>query len=145
MLVASAATAAHSASLLFNSTRKKRKRVWIWFIFRRFWRFVQKKRLILFILGTRLELERCTRSSRQGARTSKQKKKNEKWKQNKTTNMLRIVSIIRHRAADTTRKMQMRLVISLILFLSFCCVLCRFFFFFLSLSLSFLVGRCGGA
>ena len=49
--------------------------------------------------------------------------------------MLRIVSIIRHRAADTTRKMQMRLVISLILFLSFCCVLCRFFFFF-SLSLS---------
>ena len=63
------------------------------------------------------------------------KKKNEKWKQNKTTNMLRIVSIIRHRAADTTRKMQMRLVISLILFLSFCCVLCRFFFFF-SLSLS---------
>lgn len=66
-----------------------------------------------------------------------QTKKKEKWKQNKTTNMLRIVSIIRHRAADTTRKMQMRLVISLI----FCCVLCRFFF----LSLSFLVGRCGGA
>ena len=66
------------------------------------------------------------------------KKKNEKWKQNKTTNMLRIVSIIRHRAADTTRKMQMRLVISLILFLSFCCVLCRFFF---SLSLSLFFGR----